>query len=144
MSNLTEYAKKELEAAGLFDKDSDYSGMLGDAVMELVETFAKQGHSGFSAHLTIDIFRTVASFKPLCPLTGEDSEWVQVTDDCWQNKRCPHVFKDSADGQAYDSEGRIFREPDGSCYQNADSRVFIEFPYTPSHEYVDRGKLNDR
>jgi hypothetical protein len=138
MSNLTNYARTELETAGLFDKDSDYGGMLGDSVLELVEVFSKQGHSGFSARLCIRLFETVAAFEPLGPLTGEESEWTQVTDGCWQNKRCSHVFKDAEDGPAYDSEGRIFKEPDGSCYQSGDSRVFVEFPYTPTRDYVDR------
>lgn len=49
MSNLTDYAKDELTRAGLFDKDSDYDGMLGTAALEIIEVFAKQGHSGMSA-----------------------------------------------------------------------------------------------
>jgi len=37
MSNLVEHAKRELTLAGLFNKDSDYGGMMGDSVMELME-----------------------------------------------------------------------------------------------------------
>ena len=40
-------------------------------------------------------------------------------------------------GQAWDSQGRIFRESNGSCFQSAESRVDITFPYTPKREYVD-------
>ena len=43
MSDLTDHARNELKLAGLFDKDSDYDGMLGDSVMELVKVFSKQG-----------------------------------------------------------------------------------------------------
>jgi len=43
------FARKWLEQNGLFDKDSDYGGWLGEAVMEVVELVAKQGHSGGSA-----------------------------------------------------------------------------------------------
>jgi len=53
---LMEHAKKELELAGLFAKDSDYGGMLGDAVLELIEKFAEQGHSGASAGMVSDLF----------------------------------------------------------------------------------------
>jgi len=60
----------------------------------------------------------------------------------WQNNRVGHVFKE-ADGRVYDGEGRIFREPDGCCYASKDSRVYIEFPYTPVHEYVDVEKENN-
>ena len=38
MSNLELHAKKEMEIAGLFKKDSDYGGMLGDAVALLYFT----------------------------------------------------------------------------------------------------------
>ena len=54
----------------------------------------------------------------------------------WQNNRASHVFKCS-DGQAYDIEGKIFRDKAGHCYTNRDSRVDVTFPYTPKREYVD-------
>jgi hypothetical protein len=78
----------------------------------------------------------LASFEPLVPLTGKDFEWNEVSEGMWQNNRCSHVFK-GPDGKAYDINGKIFREPNGSCYTNIDSRVFIDFPYTPKREYVD-------
>lgn len=135
MGNLTSHARRELKAAGLFKKESDYNGMIGTDVMELVEAFAKQEHSGFSAPLVLDIFAKVAAFEPLGPLTGEDDEWVAVTEGRWQNNRCSHVFKEA--GGAYDIEGKIFREPNGSCTQRAESHVPVTFPYTPKTEYVD-------
>ena len=140
MSNLEMHAKKEMEIAGLFDKDSDYGGMLGDAVMKMIKVFADEGHSGFSAGMAVSVFEKVAKFEPLTPLTGADDEWMDIAEYgdgsmCWQNIRCSHVFKDK-DG-AYDIDGRIFREPDGSCFTNFDSRVRVTFPYTPKREYVD-------
>ena len=135
-SNLMFHARQELKAAGLFDKDSDYEGMAGDAVLELVKVFERQGHSGFSAGMVRNIFNKVAAYEPLCPLTGADEEWSEYRDGCYQNKRCSHVFKDE-DGRAYDIDGRIFREPNGSCYTNRESRVYVTFPYTPKREYVD-------
>lgn len=62
---LVDDAKRNLVAAGLFDADSDYSGMLGSAVLELVKKFAKQGHSGSSAYMTLELFDRVAKRKPL-------------------------------------------------------------------------------
>jgi hypothetical protein len=136
MSNLEAYAKSELERAGFFDKDSDYGGLLGEAVMKLIKVFADEGHSGMSAPLAIRIFERVARFEPLTPLTGDDSEWLEVSNAYWQNVRCSHVFKGS-DGRAYDSEGKIFRAPSGACYTTRDSRVYLTFPCTPKPEYVD-------
>ena len=135
MSNLELHAKKEMEIAGLFSKDSDYGGMLGDAVMKMIRVFADEGHTGFSAGMAISIFEKVARFEPLTPLTGADDEWMEVGEGVFQNIRCSHVFK--KDGDAYDIEGKIFREPDGCCYPSFDSRTPVTFPYTPKREYVD-------
>lgn len=133
--NLVEFAKSELERAGLFDKGSDYGGMLGDAVLKMIEQFAEEGHSGFSANMAIRAFEKLARFEPLTPLTGEDDEWSEVDGGLWQNRRCSRVFKD-ADG-VYDAGGKVFREPSGVCFTSRDSRVYITFPYTPHTEYVD-------
>lgn len=135
MSNLELHAKKEMEIAGLFDKDSDYGGLLGEAVMKMVKVFADEGHSGFSANMAITIFEKVARFEPLTPLTGADDEWNEVGHGIFQNNRCSHVFKEN--GAAYDIVGKIFREPSGSCFTSFDSRTPVTFPYTPKHEYVD-------
>jgi len=106
-------------------------------VFALLEVFSNQNHSGFSAPITIETFRKLASFEPLGPLTGEDSEWVQVTDDLWQNKRDGRVFKKS-DGQAYFIEGKIFEDPDGSRWCNSDSFVDVAFPCIPNSVIVKR------
>jgi len=98
--SLVDYAKQELKLAGLFDKDSDYGGMLGDAVLELMEVFAKQGHSGCSASMTLAIFNKVASYKPLSPLTLDDDEWND-TGHGIQNKRNSAVFKECKEGKPY-------------------------------------------
>lgn len=136
MSNLANHAKRELELAGYFDKDAMYGGMLGKSVMDLIEKFAEEGHSGMSASIAINVFERVARFEPLTPLTGEDDEWVEVTKGLYQNSRCSHVFKEN--GEAYDSTGKIFRDPDGACFTNSESRVPVVFPYAPKREYIDR------
>jgi|SRR5579863_2061935 len=135
MSNLEAHAKKEMEIAGLFDKDSDYGGMLADAVMKMIKVFGDEGHSGFSANMAINIFEKVARFEPLTPLKGTDDEWMEIGPDEFQNIRCSHVFKKN--GAAYDIDGRIFREPNGVCYTSFESRVPVTFPYVPKREYVD-------
>ena len=128
-SDFISYAQKELEKAGLFDKDSDYGGMLGESTMRLIKMFSIEDHSGWSASIQRNIFDRLANYNPLQPLTGEDDEWNEVWNGVYQNKRCSHVFKEGKDGQAYDSEGKIFRDKNGSTYQSRDSRVFITFPY---------------
>ena len=135
MSNLEEFAKDELTRAGYFDPDGFYGDMMGHAVMKMVKLFAEEGHSGMSARIALAAFEKVARFEPLLPLTGADDEWNEVGPGVFQNKRCSHVFRD--DTGTYDSEGKIFREPDGACFQSRDSRVPVTFPYVPKREYVD-------
>jgi hypothetical protein len=104
--NLTDYAKEELDKAGLFDKDSDYGGMLGDAVMELMTVFSKQDHSGFSAQCASELFTRLANCKPLSPLTDDPEEWMEVTDfdnsgkSVHQSKRDPMCFSNDG-GKTY-------------------------------------------
>lgn len=101
-SDIRDYAQRELELAGLFSEDSDYGGMIGEAVMELVEVFVKQGHSGFSAGMTLHLFRKVASFEPITPLTFEPEEWNHVHEDTYQHRRKPSVFSDDGLKHWYD------------------------------------------
>ena len=139
MSNLLKYAESEMRRAGLYDEDSDYDGMIPEAVMALMKVFSDGGHSGGSAPLAISIFNKLARFEPLTPLTGQDDEWMEVAEGVYQNVRCSHVFRDVKvfDGKPYDIDGRVFREPDGSCHTTSLSRVQIEFPYSPKTEYID-------
>ena len=40
-------------------------------------------------------------------MSGEDAEWIEITEGVWQNKRCSHVFK-GKNGVAYDASGYVF------------------------------------
>ena len=97
---LIEFAKHELEEAGLFDKDSDYGGMLGEAVLELIDVFARQGHSGFSAGIVSDIFNKLSRYKPITPITNNPKDWNFVTDDTWQSRKQPDLFSNN-NGKTY-------------------------------------------
>lgn len=131
-SNLVSFARSELERAGHMDPDSVYDGELGKAVVELISKLSDQGHSGMSAGFALALFNRLSRFLPLTPLTGEDDEWNEVGDQnggpLYQNKRCPSVFKDK--DRAYNIEGIVFKDRDGSTWTNKDSHVTITFPYT--------------
>lgn len=118
--NIIEFAKNELEIAGMFDKDSDYNGMIGDAVMELIKVFAEQGHSGYSASIVSNIFNMLSKWKPITPLSGNDDEWNRCSSvedsPYWQNKRNSAVFKDGKEGKPYYVDAYRLRTPDGNCY----------------------------
>lgn len=142
MSNLIEHAKRELLIAGYPPVEVAEEGpdkWIQQNVLELLRVFSAQGHSGGTAPVCVSMFHHLALFKPLAPLTGEDSEWEEGEDGVFQNKRCSWVFKsqDRFVGQAYNIRGRVYRQPDGVCYTNENSTVLVTFPYTPTTTYVD-------
>ena len=94
MSNLVDHATRELALSGV--DDDIYGDMTSKAVLELVEVFAKQGHSGMSGSLVLSLFNEVVNFKNLTPLTDAADEWVDHGNDLWQNKRNSEAF--SSDG----------------------------------------------
>ena len=136
----------ELDLIGMTeDSEDEYNKAMRDHILHMVKEFSDEGHSGMSAAYAIVLLTKLLDYKPLTPLTGKDDEWTMLGYDdnmFAQNKRCFHVFKD-ADGRAYDLVGVVFYEwrtdEDGVRYKshftNKDSRVYIEFPYTPTKEY---------
>ena len=151
MSNPRLHALDEFRAAGFIDENGIYCDEMQEAICEhvlkLLDVFADEGHSGFSASYTINLFAKLAKFEPIVPLTGEDFEWSEASPGVFQNKRCSHVFKrkDRFDGQAYDIDAKVFwswyREKEfgaisKSHYTGSDSFVPITCPYTPKSEYV--------
>ncbi len=147
MNNYEKHAWEEFRAAGWTNDKNEFNDGMQEAicthVLKLLSVFADEGHSGSSAPYAINLFEKLAKFEPVAPLTGEDWEWVEVSDDMYQNKRCSHVFK-GADGKAYDIDGKIFwdwhQDENGEMYKShftgRESRVYIEFPYVPKREYV--------
>ena len=153
MSNLLSHAMDELDRIGMTEDSPDGMNVaMRKHVLHMMNEFAEEGHSGFSADYAISILTKLMDFKPLSPLTGEDSEWTNVRDygpePHYQNKRRSSVFKD-ADGSCYDIDGKVFWEwcmpyeeggkPYKSYYTCRESRVPVTFPYTvpdkPIYEY---------
>ena len=157
-----DHALLEFRAAGWVDEDGNWKDemqqIVCEGVLKLLMLFSEEGHSGSSAPYAINLFKKLAMYEPIVPLTGEDWEWADVRHNGdgsihYQNKRCSHVFKDSYDGVAYDIDGKVFWEwherplledEDGypgidtykSYYTGRESRVYVTFPYTPNREYV--------
>lgn len=118
--NLINHAKREMELAGLYDKDADYGGMIPAAVMALVEAHAKEDHSGGSHWLVLQIFNKVINFKTLMPIGSTKDEWFKHDDqtagkDCWQNIRQSSVFSQDGGDTWYDID-----DPDKKNWPNHD------------------------
>jgi hypothetical protein len=149
---MSEFAKKEMDIIGLTDED-EMNGAMRKHILHMVKEFADEGHSGFSAPYALSILQKVLAYKPLSPLTGEDSEWNDMSDygrgdNMYQNNRYSCVFKEGKDGEAYDIDGKVFwdwytdpktGEKSKSYYTCKDSRVPVIFPYvvpeSPIYEY---------
>lgn len=147
MSLLT-YAEQELVRIGMTaDSDDEMNKAMRDHIIHMVDEFSKEGHSGFSASYALGLLEKLLKWEPLSPLTGEDDEWMFVgdmgDDPVYQNVRCSRVFK-GKDGRCYDIDGIVWyewycdtlqSENYKSYFTNSESRVYIEFPYTPKTEY---------
>lgn len=136
-----DHAKREFLAAGYKPIEIEEDGpnkWIQENVLELLEVFSRQGHSGFSANFCIDYFTKLAKQEPLTPLSGEDSEWNDVDDSCCQNNRCSCIFKHKKSGVCYTIDGYVFKDQNGCCFTNYHSRKLVEFPYVHKKPtYVD-------
>lgn len=137
-TSLVKYAMDEMARLGWTDEDTDpMQKEMVKCVLELMNVFDSQGHSGFSAPYCLKLFNRLANWKPISPLTGEDDEWKEVWGDTnlYQNKRYSAVFKDKSTGRTYDCEGKVFTKDNGKTWYGCrDSSVDIIFPYTVPDE----------
>jgi hypothetical protein len=151
-SNMKSHAEREFLAAGytpLNEKqEEDPNKWIQQNVLDLVSVFSTQGHSGMSAPYCINMFKTLASYKPLIPITGNDSEWGQPFDydETRQNKRLSSVFKCGKDGHPYYLDAIVWRDQNDCGFtgnvkdsngNNISSAQNIRLPFTPKTFYVD-------
>jgi len=143
MSNMLNYAMRELELAGFpmslsarKDDDDYYAYQTAECVYQLLKVLGEQGHSGMSIQPVISLFTKLARYQPLSPLTGADDEWLDVSEasgcPMWQNKRASAVFKDERGAYYLDAVQYVY--PDGRT--TTGGRHPITFPYTPTTKYI--------
>lgn len=157
MTNTQSHAKRELEILAKTVPDAIITPF-NNEILALCEAFGRSGQSGGSAPYTAaaisQAVKTLMMNETLAPLTGEDSEWNDVTEmssgeTTYQNNRDGRVFKYGKDGKAYfidaivfdgDVGGR-FTGGGGSVSYNGGtigSKQYIkEFPFEPKTFYVD-------
>lgn len=147
---LTCFAKNELD---LIIKNMKKEGASSDAIfiqeeanheiLDLIEIFSNQGHSGMSAPYVINRFKHLANWKPLTPLTGEDDEWADIENvfdkPMQQNIRYSGLFRNKGDNStAHDVNAIVFSDNGGVTWftgsLDKDFRKPITFPYMPPAE----------
>src|SRR3954447_9863908 len=100
--------KANAEMTGKFPQDEI------DSMMTILATFFNTWDSGGAVSVMIPVVERLLLGKPLSPLTGEDSEWQDMTEygvpehvtRLWQNVRYSAVFKEefaNGDVVCYDS-----------------------------------------
>ena len=151
--NLVDYAKSELEIleqnCGDDTEALNMQKIVTENVLNIVKTFADQGHSGFSANYILNLLERLLRYNPLTPIEDIQEDWLDLSQfgmDDLQHKRCSSVFK-RKDGTAYWVEGKIFSDDNGkSWYTSRDSIVDIEFPFNvplySENVYVEPSETN--
>ena len=139
-SSLIQWAEKELTIfnAKALENESEkdhMQEMITKDILAMVTLFSEQHHSGYSASYALKLLSRLLEWKPLTPLTGEDSEWHDVSDlsgyTLDQNNRCSAVFRENHDNAtAYYLDGKVFSNNGGKVWwTNADSAIPITFPF---------------
>lgn len=158
MTTTQSHAKNELEILEKTTPNAIITPFKKE-ILVLCEAFGKSGQSGGSAPYTASAIsqavKKLMMFETLAPLTGEDSEWVDVSDinkgeeDVmkYQNIRDSRVFKQS-DGRCYFIDAIVFDGDiggrftgNGSVTHNGEvigsTQYIKEFPFKPKTFYVD-------
>lgn len=123
-SALVKHAQRELDLileeakTDGDEEDIRMQKIFNDGILKVVNAFADCGHSGFSASLAINYLDRLLRFKPLLPLTLEDTEWNEVGIQhngnnqvkVYQNNRASNVFKET---DKFDSKPYCIDGPNG-------------------------------
>jgi len=163
MSELMSWARKEVELAS---KNCDeYGAACLNSALKALYSLSEDGHSGYSIGATQSILNSLIKYKPLTPLTGDDSEWgiccSNESDEyiSYQNNRYSalfkHVYKDGS--VEYNDIDRFVLEDigNGSRWSNGSAFRLIEgyfppisFPYSPNVKpiviYMEEFLLDER
>lgn len=120
-------------------------------ILALCDKFGNSGQSGGSASYTAEalseVLRNLCLQKSICPITGIDEEWVDVSsyadsfsDIVYQNKRCSALFKNK-DGRCWYLDAIIWKTqndetwsgnailPNESSLTNSAGKPMMQFPY---------------
>lgn len=152
MSALLKWAESELDR--LVKDNDEMQREINKDILDVVKVFSEQGHSGFSASYAINLLNRLLSWKPVTPLTGEESEWGEVRpwnegNNLQQNLRCSAVFRNNFDNStAYYIDGKVFSDDGGRTWftkGGKGSSVSVTFPYAvpdkPEYIIINEGEV---
>lgn len=152
--NSIDKAKNEFLKLGYkpieeYDQDNP-DRWIQENVLELLEVFSKQGHSGFSAAYVINLFSKLAKHEPLTPIMCTDDEWSDIGEemgtDIYQNNRCSAVFKNGKNGKPYYLDAIVWRNQKGVTFtgtvlNSKKEKIYsyqtIRIPFNSKTFYID-------
>jgi hypothetical protein len=120
--SLVEHAKREFKRKGYIPLDEEQEDgpnkWIQENVLELLEVFSKQGHSGMSASFCLNYFDKLANFKLISPIEKEEDfdfgEPFDKDSTTRQSKVISSVFKDET-GVHY-NDGIVFCNQEGNTF----------------------------
>ena len=160
-TSLVGYAQRELdillknlEEKPNYDKEGiELQKAMHTSIMNIVKAFSDEAFSGYTQGYARAILDRILEYKPIQPITGEESEWVAIDPNVTdgevldQNIRCYSVFRKNHDNStAYNAEAKIFSDNLGENWFTANtnkihSAEHITFPYVvpdaPERVYID-------
>lgn len=160
MSKTKSYAESELDILTKYNTDPENRPIIEEfrnEIIALCDKFGKSGQSGGSAPYTAQALssaiKKLCLREPICPLTGLDDEWNDVSYDSgknetlFQNNRNSALFKNNSG--VYYIDAIVFKGQNGSCFTsggvnlpNSDeiirSKQYIKsFPFEAKTFYID-------
>jgi len=166
MSNTKSFAERELDILVKSNTDPENRPIIEGFIPEILalcEKFGRSGQSGGSAPYTAQALssaiKKLCLQEPICPITGIDEEWVDITGlndnkPMFQNSRCYGLFKDEK-GEVKYVDAIVKRTQKNFTYSgsfwlnkkdyltgNKDLKItssqYIKgFPFTPKTFYID-------
>ena len=149
MTNTQSYAQRELDILIKVVPDAIIRHFIPE-ILALCEAFDNSGQSGGSAPYTAgalaDAIKKLCLQEPISPITGENSEWNDISDmdnGTLQNNRCSAIFKDKKTGRTHYLNAISWKTQKGSTWhgttkEGITSRQFIKsFPFKPKTFVID-------
>ena len=126
--NLHDHAVNELSR---LDDGSEEQAEVNKDILQIVDDFSGQGHSGFSASYTLNLLTRLLKFYPLTSIKDDESEWEAHAGAINQAKRYSALFKDE-DGSVYDIDriSIVYEGHENSSW--CGPRYYVKLPYRPN------------
>lgn len=129
--SIREQAKSELDRVGISGDDRE-------TIVKILDLFFDQFNSGGSVSVMAPILMRCLAGSPLTPLTGDDSEWHDMSEyssepagTIFQNVRASSVFKRKSD------DGYVYYDVTQSGDGHNGFLAVEQFPYMPEPHISD-------